>query len=349
MLSLISDYDFNEIIPHHSYVQDPFIKQDTQFSCGFRYLDNNYLLTLTFTTIENVTGTHGYSAVRITPTMIDNSGATFSDNRSSEKSTAIITYVPFNNTVVFFNELPNPVTIEVRSNSNNFQAAVSNETLYIPANKITDITLYPNWNTLADDLYHYQVKEYPSINGDIAVVKKYNTECMDNQTAKSIYSQRNFEVSFPSYLPEGFTHVCNSQNTDTYLIQVYANETAAENYKRLGLLHRQSNSNPYAYYLYPTMPQEELSGILLIHAQKAYVSDPQAELFKFYKQALNDTSRYYSTNPRFFSTNGNSYFSYYEGNILPVVDVAKADSTYRVEGLLPMSELEKVAESLSSQ
>ncbi len=340
ILSLLRAYNFNQTRVSHDPSTDRFFTyEDRNFSCGFNYSDKHYLLTLFFTTLEQVNTERGHVPIHISQSLVE---------KAEHPLNNVTTFAPFNNTAVFFNELSSPVTIEVSSKNGGITYTIT-----LLPNKMQDVRLSPNWTRLENTGYHYKVKEYPWIEGDISVSPRYNSECMSKEIAKSLYLQSDFDVKFPAYLPEGFKPVCNAENLPSYVIQIYVNQTAVDNYRKSGAMS--SRDNPYPFYLYPGMPEEQVEGIVQVHAQKYYApTENQRDTgFSAYQSMLNDTAANigYRTNPQFFNdrdgANSTSYLTYNEGKFLSVVNVLTSDESYRVVGTLPMEEVMKIAKSLS--
>lgn len=333
MLSLLSTYNFNQTISHSPAVDQFLVYQDTYFNCGFNYFDKHYRLSFSFRTLDEINTENGYIPIHISKELVD---------RKESPATNAITYVPFNNTAIFFNELSSPVTVEVYSKDSGIS-----ETIPLLPGKMQDINLRPNWNSLEDTVYHYKVTEYPWIEGDISISLRHYVGCMSKEVAKSLYSQRDFQLKFPSYLPEGFRTGCIAENMNNYVIQIYANQTATDYHTSKGIMH--SRDNPYPFYLYSSMPEEEVKGIVQVHAQKYYLNseNPRKIGYHAYLSMLNNTSGY-RTNPQFIDddSNGISYLTYKEGKYLSVVDVLTNDESYRVIGALPMDEVMRIAKSL---
>jgi hypothetical protein len=337
MLSLLRTYNFNQTaIAHGPAIDRYFTNQDRDFNCGFNYSDRHYLLAFSFTTLEQVNTDRGYVPIHISQRLIERADSPISN---------VTTYVPFNNTAIFFNDLSSPSTIEVSSKDGGIS-----DTITLLPNKMQDLGLRPNWTRLENTVYHYKVREYPWIEGDISVSQRYDHGCISKEEAQSLYAQRDFQLRFPSYLPAGFNLGCIAENTGSYVIEMYVNQTAVDHDKSKGIMY--SKDNPYPFYLYGSMPEEEVKGIVQVHAQKYYIGseNPREQGYSVYQSMLNNTAfSGYRTNPQFFDddANGTSYLTFNEGKYLSVVDVLTSDESYRVVGALPMDEIMKMARSLS--
>jgi hypothetical protein len=333
MVSMLRTYNFNRTVSHNPAVDRLFVYQDTSFSCGFNYNGRHYDLFFSFRSLDEVNTEHGYVPIHISRDLID--------RRESAVKSAI-TYVPFNNTAIFFNNLPSPVTVEVYGRNSDIS-----ETMLLLPGRMQDMNLRPNWSSLEDTSYHYRVKEYPWIEGDITVSLKHYVACMSKEVAKSLYAQRDFELKFPSYLPDGFATGCIAENLSSYAIQIYVNQTATDYHTGKGIMY--SMDNPYPFYLTGSMPEEEVKGLVQVHAQKYYHNseDPRQTGYDSYLRMVNNTIGY-TTNVQFIEdVGGVSYLTYNEGKHLSVVDVLTADESYRIIAALPMDKVMKIATSLT--
>lgn len=331
MLSLIESHEgFKLTEGHESTANNIFTHTVQNFSCGFSYLQNYYRIDLSFETLEQVNRAMGYVPVHITNALVEKNG----DLRAPSGTT----FAPFNNTLVFFNDISSTVTIEVSSKD-----AIGLEPLIIPPGKMSDLRLAAGWSNPEDAIYHYKLVEYPLLAGDFSVSKRYTYGCLSNEIAKSIYAQSDFEIMFPSYLPGGFKLACNAESTDSYLIQIYVNQSAVDYYRNSGIEH--PGFTPYLFYLDNGTPDEEAKGIFQVHALKFYTGNTREQLQDRYYYYLNQTTGF-ATRPEFFETNEALYLTYYQGKI-STVEVAKSDELYRLVGTLPMDEMTRIAKSLS--
>lgn len=332
MISLVTENDaFVETAGSDTIANGLFTYSGRNFRCGVNYHENYYRLDLTFQWLSAVNRQSGYVAVNITRDLAADSGA------APPSGT---TLAPFNNTLVFFNELGSPITVQVSGDN-----VLGLEPVMIPEGGMADIRLPASWSTPEDDAYHYSVLEYPSIRGVISVSTKYTHECMDREIARSVYSQSAFDLKFPSYLPDGFRSVCNAENTDTSMIQVYANQTAIEFYTARASEY--SPGNPFPLRA-DDLRADGVSGILQVHAFKSYHDDedPRRQLENRYREMISENYRGFATDPEWFEANSIPYFAYNDG-ILSIVEVAFDSEHYRITGALPREEIVKIAESLS--
>jgi hypothetical protein len=348
-LSLVSTYhsNFNQTIHSQNTPDGRFTHEYKKFSCGFVYEEKYYQLELSFETLKQVNRDTGFVPVYITKDLIEKQEDSVQDK---------VTFAPWNNTLVFFNQLPSTMTVEL-SNMNGAGAEQDLETFTVLPSTMIDLPLAADWTTLDDTTYQYKVKEYPWIRGHVTVSTIYTYGCLTTEIARSLYAQSNFSLKFPFYLPEGFRSVCNAESTDTYMIQIYANQSATDYYTSKGMMH--SERNPYPFYLYSSTPQEEVKGIFQVHAMKLYdgdgkEQDARKQLLESYQSMLNQTAQYpLSTpisNPEFIESDENgatSYLIYNQGKFLATVEVAVGSEKYTVVGSLPMEEMMNIAKSLS--
>ncbi len=348
-LSLVGTYHadfFNQTIHSLNTPDGRFTHQYKRFSCGFVYEQKFYQLDLSFETLKQVNRDTGYVPVYVTKELI---------GKQEGSVQSKVTFAPWNNTLVFFNKLTSTITIEL-SDMNRTGEERHLETFTVLPNTMIDLPLAADWSRLDDTTYQYKVKEYPWIQGHIAVSTTYTNGCLTTEIAKSLYVQSNFELKFPSYIPEGFRPVCNAENTDTYLIQIYANQSATDYHTNKGIMH--SKDNPYPFYLFSSTPEKEAKGIFHVHAMKLYgdgkAQDAQKQLLESYQFLVNQTAQYpFSTpisNPQFIESDendGRSYLKYNQGKFLATVEVAIENEKYIVIGSLPLEEMMNIAKSLS--
>ncbi len=326
MVSLLRKYEgFNETAGKYTTPNNLFTYHQQYFNCGFAYQEKYYNIGLTFETLEQVHRASGHVPVNITKTLAAEKGRVQSPNGT--------TFAPFNNTLVFINELASPLTIQVNS-----EYAIVSESIVLPPGGMGDLHLAADWSGTNDTNYHYSVLEYPWIQGDFSVSTRYTSECLDKEIAKSLYAQSDLEVKFPSYVPEGFHLACVAENTDWHLIQIYVNQTAIDYY----------NSTDFSYPPYPVgisgfTPEEESKGIVDVHVMKFYSEDPRQMLKEKYQSLL--ASPGIATNPELFEVAGRSYLTFDEGR-LSTVEVATDHELYRLTGSLPMDAMLRIAESL---
>jgi hypothetical protein len=140
-------------------------------------------------------------------------------------------------------------------------------------------------------------------------------------------------------MTNGFVPECNAEIMENHLVQIYVNQTAVDYYNKTGIEH--SGFNPYPFYLFPSLPELELKGIILVHAQIQYVEDPHQSLQASYKNMLETNG----ADPEFLERDDRTYVIFSQGP-LSVVDVAIGQEHYRVIGMIPRGEVLEIAESL---
>jgi hypothetical protein len=326
MLSFLREYNFNLTTSLEQTPNKLFTHQNKYLTCGFSYSDKHYQLAFSFTSLESVNRDRGYVPIMIDQRLVD---------KLDSPVTQAFTHAPFNNTAVFFNKLGSTVTVEMTNKDTG-----DLETVTIRPNKMSDMRITPDFNSLDDIAYHYNVMEYPWIEGDIIVSIAASSDCMNKDVAKSLYFQSDFDVKFPTYLPSGFKLACNVEVLDNLVVEIYVNQTAIDYHKKTQIFH--SRNNPYPIFLYSSTPKVEAAGIIEIYAQKVYEGNANSTGVQFY-QELEENSNY--KQPSFSVIGETSYLTYYDGQ-LSVVNVYMEDESYRLVGIIPMHELVSTAQSM---
>lgn len=327
MFPLMREYDFSLTTYLDQTPNKLFTHQNKHLTCGFSYSDKYYQLAFTFRSLESVNRDLGFVSIKIDQRLVD---------KLDSPVSGTITHAPFNNTAVFFNELDSPVTIELVNKDTG-----ELETATIPPNKISEMRMRPDFNSLDDITLHYQVDEYPWIEGDIIVSIMASSDCMSKDVAKSLYLQSDFDVKFPAYLPSGFKLACNVEVLDNFVVEIYVNQTAFDYHNKTQIFH--SRNNPYPIFLYSTTPEEEVAGIIEIYAQKIYEGNANSTGYEFYQDIVENPLNL--KEPSFSVIGDTSYLKYYDGQ-LSVVNVYTGDESYRLVGTIPMQELVKTAQSM---
>lgn len=327
MFSLMREHNFNFTTYFDQTPNKLFTHQNKLLTCGFSYSDKYYQLAFTFRSLESVNRDRGYVPIKIDQRLVD---------KLDSPVSGAYTHAPFNNTAVFFNKLDSPITIELV----NKETGVL-ETVTIPSNKISDIALRPDFNSLDDVTLHYQIEEYPWIEGDIIVSIMTSSDCMSKEVVKSLYLESDFDVKFPAYLPRGFRLACNVEVLDNLVVEIYVNQTAIDYHNRTQIFH--SRNNPYPIFLFSSTPEEGVAGIIEIYAQKIYEGNANSTGYEFYQDIVENSSNL--KEPVFSVKDDTSYLQYYDGK-LSVVNVYTEDESYRLVGAIPMPELVNAAQSM---
>ena len=352
ILSLANAYHrvFDQTIHSANTPDGRFTHKSRNFDCGFVYQQKNYRLDLSFETLEQVNRNTGFVPVYITKEIVEKK-----EDSSTQGISRAITFAPWNNTLVFFNKLPTAITIELYDvNMTEVEEQQYSEMFTVLPNAMIDLPLSADWSSLDNvTSYQYEIKEYPWIRGQVDVSIAYTNRCLTKEVSKSLYIQSDFQLKFPSYIPDGFNSVCNAENTNTYLIQIYANQSATDYHTRKGEMH--SKDNPYPFYLYSSMPKEEVKGIFQVHAMKLYedgrAQDAQKQLRENYEYMTSQISQYPLSTPinnlEFIEDDSRAYLKYNQGEFLTTVEVVIGSEKYIVTGSLPVEEIMKIAKSLS--
>lgn len=325
--NLISKYHFEHIKNKSQSLDKLFEYTNNSYSCIIGDGQDYYELRFALKSLDKVTRDRGHVPIQITKELV---------SKVENPPSRLLTHASFNNTAVFYNELDLKITIDIQAKG------IRNDSIVLLPNKQSNLFLRPDWSSLEDQVYHYQVKEYPWIKGDISVSWQYTNECLNKEIAKSLYLQSDFEAKFPSYLPEGFRLACNVHNTGSSFIQIYVNQEAIDYHTRKGELH--SRNNPFPIFLYSSTPDEEANGIIEIYAEKQYEGNQMDPLRESYQNLLAKPGILKGV--EFVEEKDIAYLSYHEGK-LSVISVATKDDGYRLTGMMSMDELMQIAKSLS--
>lgn len=218
MIPLIKSHEdkFNHTAVHKSIsgVSD----EVHQYNCNFSYNSNFYGIGIKFYSLSSLNEYEGYLPITITNQYLQ--------KEAEGSRSAGIVYRMFNNTVVWINESDSWLTLEMSpaildTPTDDCCGDLEPITAKLAPSSAWDIRLGPNLGRI-ETPFHYQIKEYPWIQGDI-ILKNY-PQCMDYDTAASLYSQTKFPFKVPSYLPAGFEYKCmQAEASSVYLF--YANRT----------------------------------------------------------------------------------------------------------------------------
>jgi len=178
-----------------------------EFLCNFEYDKKYYQIQLYFSNLYP--GWDNFTFVNFTRTdgkpVIQNQDIT-------------IFHGGFNSTVIFYNQLEEPITLSFDQKERDGKSEIfdENDVGAIPTNKQWAHSFsYDN-----DDPkeFKYIVKPY-DISGTI--IFKSHPKCMDTDYAASLYSQAGLEIKLPEYLPEGYVHRCSADPSYNSLVSIY--------------------------------------------------------------------------------------------------------------------------------
>jgi len=214
-----------------------------QYNCNFSYNSKYYGLGIKFYSLASLNAYAGYLPITITNQQLEK-GSQLPENHS--------VYRMFNNTVVWINKSDSWLTLDITpATFQNIPIDLCCEdlepvTVRLAPSQSWDLYLGPNLGRV-DTNFQYQTKEYPWIQGNI-LLKNY-PECMDFDTAGSLYSQTKFPFKIPSYLPPSYEYKCMQAEASNIMI-FYANRTF--NVEEMGegistgeILMRMSDENLY--------------------------------------------------------------------------------------------------------
>lgn len=309
IITLLSKYDFNHTTTYDEDHKHTFKFRNEYFTCGFQYGNHNYDLLLHYNKLVEIENNLGY-----VPIMISVNASTHTQD---------VVYGLLNNTLVFDNTLGIPATIMVTSDSN-----LPNRQVTIPSHELYYLYLNENVPSPDDVTYHYEIVNFPQIEGDVIV--KRASDCINQETTKSLYFQNGFMIKFPTHLPDGFIPVCNEPDIENIAIERFANSTGVTEHKKLDF-----------YHISPA--QDEDNGIIVVRAMTHYGENATNIAYQDYK---NDISIAYDNST--FSRYGDGAIMTYvtPGGISTVVYTMK-DQSYTFAGKVPLGEMVKMAKSLS--
>ncbi|MGI0048765.1 MAG: hypothetical protein ACREAW_04425, partial [Nitrososphaera sp.] len=304
------------------------------YDCSFEYKERVYDISFILSRPVEITGNGGLVPVSITPESV-------SENSIEEEKTV---YEQFNNTIVWINKLDSWVTVSVNY-TDVVDEGENSEIRRIPPGGLLDLYLAADWHDddskkdrVDDRIYSYKIVEYPSISGTIRVADRYVIgegidSCYSKEEASSLYSQSGFAVSFPSYIPDGFSPVCYKTGNGGWLIQVYSNRAAADNIR---ILEDPDTSR--------FMLQVKEKGIIVIHASKDPTIKWNSTAYERFQNMV--ANSILPQNSQFYVMDGNSVMAYSRGDVSNVdIHIGEEDS-YHIEGKVAVDELLKMAKSL---
>jgi hypothetical protein len=220
MLPLIQTYEskFNHTVIHRSIRG---VSDDVhQYHCNFGFNGSYYGISIKFYSLSSLNEYAGYLPIAITnQQLLEKTSSQMSENN-------VIVYRMFNNTAVWINESDSWLTLQLSPATldapiDDCCGELEPITVRLAPSAAWDVYLGPNLGRI-DTTFHYQIKEYPWIQGNI-ILKNYPV-CMDYDIAASLYSQTRFPFKVPSHLPSGFEYKC--MQAEAYSIKLfYANRT----------------------------------------------------------------------------------------------------------------------------
>ena len=137
--------------------------------------------------------------------------------------TKATTWLTFNNTVVWKNELSEPIAIVSDGNSpdKRFDEFATSSNI-VELGGTTHFTVTPELTKYENQTFRYTVEPY-GLQGSITV--NWYPRCMTQEVVKSLYSQTKLYVKFPQYLPEGYRYQCGIHIFGTAVTLTYWNGT----------------------------------------------------------------------------------------------------------------------------
>jgi hypothetical protein len=203
---------------------------DTHFySCNFQHDGKHYHISLDFRSLTAL-GQH----LGFVPVGISEDGFAVKERYMAPESHVmqsrpaasphdVRVYYTFNNTAVWTNNAKQWVHLTLTQESSEGNYTVEGN---IPPGKSWDYFLRPSFSSAEPTVYHYSaaLEEGRTFDGSFTV--KYYPTCMTMDEASSLYSQNEFAMRFPTYLPEGYRYLCGIHFDGFMLLQGYWNRPA---------------------------------------------------------------------------------------------------------------------------
>jgi hypothetical protein len=202
------------------------------YSCNVEYGGNLYFLQIKFYAVSHLNEYAGYLPITITDDLLRDAG---------QEPTNSTVFRWFNNTAVWDNKSDSWMTLHLIPDlvdeipAAEMSYGLEPVTVKLPPFTARDFYLGSRFSP-ADIVYHYQIQEYPWIQGDISL--KHAPRCMDFDTARSLYSATKFPFMAPTYSPDGYEYKC--MQADTSSVEMwYANQTFPPQFMGEGLAEGQ--------------------------------------------------------------------------------------------------------------
>ena len=203
-----------------------------QYSCNFGYEDKYYGLDTRLYSLSSLNEYSGYLPISITNQMLN-------DRSLDPKTFTVFRF--FNNTAVWENRSDSWLTLEIVPDTTDIPPDLFDITLRPISTKIPPSNswdLYLGGRIWAGDTtFHYRIQEYPWIQGTIHV--KRSPQCMDFDTARSLYSQTKFPFKTPSYVPEGYEYRCMQANMASVYLYYSSSQTFLPEFMSYGVAEGQ--------------------------------------------------------------------------------------------------------------
>ncbi|MEM2113447.1 MAG: hypothetical protein QW776_01495 [Candidatus Nitrosocaldus sp.] len=158
----------------------------------------------------------GYVTVRITYKELDDARFKIVALDSNEHEV----FAPFNNILLFINELDSKLTIYAYTEGQ-IREDLSHKHASIIPPKGSRLVIFPG---LMESKYSYTVKPY-NMEG-IVNVRSYPS-CMSADEARHGYALANFDLKLPSYLPDGYEYRCALHILNNYVMIYYSKDVDA--------------------------------------------------------------------------------------------------------------------------
>lgn len=307
------------------------------YDCNFAYKGSQYFLDVKFQSLIVLNEKNGFVPIDITS----------DPNYMKDTNSHLLTYYSFNNTIVWTNHMDSYVSLTIDADvpPEGFAKVVT----LIPPGKSWDNMLWPGNEN--DTIYKFKALitglDKPVKEGEIVV--RYYPQCMNQQMAKSLYSQSGVDMKFPVHLPARYQYICGIQYYNTVVIQAYWNKTVDP----LEEVYGESKALNFPNYAFH--PEALDNGVIQVIAGKSGVfisydnaekrfEDIRNETYYIDTQIIEIINKFDNHRYKAVSYSHNTYVEK-DIHILELYDT-EHEEFYFFKAKMPLPELIKMAETL---
>lgn len=210
-------------------VREGYSDDKHSYSCNIQYSGKHYRLTFEFKSLTALGQYRGFIPVGISEDGLDvkerymEPRSHIMQSRPAASPRDVPVYYTFNNTAVWTNNARQWVHLTLTQESSEGDYTVEGK---IPPGNSWDYGLRPVFSSAEPTVYRYSAALEDGNTFDGSFVVKYYPTCMTMDEARSLYSQNEFAMRFPSYLPDDYRYLCGIHFDDFMMIQAYWNRPA---------------------------------------------------------------------------------------------------------------------------